>query len=116
MSFRSWSILFNCVCKDTTFLLEQIGMGASLQEKQRQLPVVLFPSHQPVRLNVTFPCFAFLVHEFVGTVFLWQFPRVCKYVNGVFDQFDVQATFQAAFQVFVEPVGIVNLVHSLKSA
>ena len=30
-------------------------MGAGLKEEQRQLVVVLFPRHQPVRLYVAFP-------------------------------------------------------------
>lgn len=37
-------------------------MSASLQEQERQLIVVLFPSHQPVGLYVTFSDFLLLVH------------------------------------------------------
>ena len=34
---------------------EQVWMGASLQEEQRQLRVILFPGHQPVGLDMTLP-------------------------------------------------------------
>ena len=89
-------------------------MGASLQEQERQLVVVLLPSHQPVGLYVTFPNATHIASQFVGAILLWQSAVCCKQVDGIFNQFDVQATLHAAFQVPVETVGIVNLVHSLK--
>ena len=90
-------------------------MGAGLQEQERQLVVVLFPSHQPVGLYVTFPDAAHIASQFVGAVLLRQSAVGCKQIDGIFNQFDVQTTLYTAFQVFVETVGIINLVHSLKS-
>ena len=91
-------------------------MGSGLEEQESQKVIVLLPSHKTVGLDMAFPNLPFLVHELVGTVLLRQFAGICKQINGIFNQFDVQATFHAAFQVLVETVGIVNLVHSLKFA
>ena len=91
-------------------------MGAGLQEQDSQKVIVLLPNHKPVGLDMAFPNFSLLVHEFVGAVLLRQFASICKQINGILNQFDVQASFHAAFQVLIETVGIVNLVHSLKFA
>ena len=49
-----------------------ISMGASFKEQKRKLFIVLFPGHQPVWLNVTFPLPFMIAFQLMRTVLVWK--------------------------------------------
>ena len=59
-------------CVERGLPAEYIGVGARFEEQQRQFLVVLFPGHQPVRLDVTFPLAFVVAFQSVGQVFLGE--------------------------------------------
>ena len=77
-------------------------MSASLQEQERELLIVLLPSHQPVGLNVAFPYPMHIARKFVRTI-LWRQRTVCfKQVHRIGDEFHVEPSPDAALEVFFE--------------
>ena len=86
-------------------------MRACSQEQERQLRVVLIPSHQPVGLDVTFPYLRALVNQFVRSILGGQGAGSPKQGDGIQNHLNVKPPLAAAFQVFLEVGSVVNAIH-----
>lgn len=93
---------------------EQVGMRAGLQKQQCQFVVILLPRHQPVRLDVAFPCLLPLVDKLVRMVCHRQSACLLKQKNGIMDESHIQSTFLTAQQIFFETLRSYDFVlHTL---
>ena len=80
-------------------------MCTSLQEKQRQLHVVLLPRHQPVGLDVAFPLSIFVARELVWAIPHGQRASGFKQVHRLSYVLHVKTTLDATAEVLFEAVG-----------
>ena len=49
-----------------------ISVSASFKEQKRKLFIVLFPGHQPVWLDMTFPLAFMVTFQLMWTVLVWK--------------------------------------------
>ena len=64
-------------------------MRTRLQEEKRQPCVILLPSHQPVRFDVTLPATIELPRQFVRAVLYGQGTVLCKLGDDILNQSEV---------------------------
>ena len=83
---------------------EKVGVGASLEEQQRQFLVVLLPCHQPVRLDVALPLPFVVALQRVGVIFGGQLAGGFEQVHRVSNELHVKPTLDTALEVFLEQV------------
>ena len=85
-------------------------MGASSEEEERQLRIILLPCHQPVGFDVALPNAVHVARQFVWSVMLWQRASGFKQVHCVCNKFHVKPTLDAAAELFLEAGGEYNLI------
>ena len=86
-------------------------MGASLQEEQRQLRVILFPGHQPVGLNVALPLPLTVARQLMRAIHGGQSARFSEQGNCIENQLQVKTSLLAALQVLLEAFGSFDTIH-----
>ena len=67
-------------------------MGASFEEQKRKLFIVLFPSHQPVWLNVTFPLPFMIAFQLMWTVLVRKCTCFREDRDSLLDSIYIQAS------------------------
>ena len=85
-------------------------MGIRSEEEERQLRIILLPSHQPVGFDVALPNAVHVARQFVWPVMLWQRASGFKQVHRVCNKFHVKPTLDAAAELFLEAGGEYNLI------